>query len=146
MADISALVVQDDAAERARTVGALSRSCEPERIANVASGADAIDYLLGRGQHADRAGARVPQFLLVDLPTEAGVKLLESVRAEPRTAGLPVIALLDHALRADHDAWYGAGTNSIVGKTPDDELLSRKLRCLHDYWTTVNVAHRTSRI
>ncbi len=146
MVDISALVVQADAAERARTVGALSHSCDPARIGNVGSVADAVDFLLGRGRHADRAGARVPQFLLVDLPTEAGVQLLDAVRAEPRISGLPVIALLDHALRNEHDAWYRAGANSIVGKTPDDEQLSQKLRRLHDYWTTVNVAQRSSRI
>lgn len=146
MVDVSVLVVQSQAAERARTVGALSRHCEPARIGNVGSVADAIDYLQGRGRHSDRAGARLPQFLLVDLPADEGVRLLDAVRAEPRTAGLPVIALLDQASRAEHDQWYGAGANSIVGKTPDDEELQQKLRRLHEYWTTVNVAQRSSRI
>lgn len=146
MGDISVLVVQADAAERARTVGVLSQHCEPARIGNVGSAADALDYLLARGAHADRAGARLPQFLLVDLPTAEGKRLLDTVRAEPRTAGMPVIALLDHAPRAEQDDWYRAGANSVVGKTPDDEELRQKLRRLHEYWTTVNVAPRSSRI
>lgn len=146
MVDITVLVAQPDSAERERTVAALSHSCEPARIATVSGAQEALDYLLGRGLHAHRADARVPQFLLVDLPTDGGVRLLESVRAEPRIAGLPVIALLDHGQRAEHGDWYGAGANSIVGKTADDEELRRKLRCLHDYWTTVNLAKRTSRI
>lgn len=146
MVDISVLVVQAEAAERARTVGALSRVCEPTRIGNVGSAGEALEYLLGHGRHADRAGARVPQFLLVDLPTAAGVQLLGAIRGEPRIAGLPVIALLEHALRSEHDAWYGAGANSIIGKTPDDEQLGQKLRRLYEYWTTVNVAPRSSRI
>ncbi|WBY01138.1 hypothetical protein PE066_16970 [Ramlibacter tataouinensis] len=146
MVDITVLVVQSGAAERARTVGALSLSCEPARIGNVGGVEEAVDFLLGRGTHADRAGARVPQFLLVDLPTAAGVRLLDAVRAEPPIAGLPVIALLDQGLRAEHDDWYRAGANSIVGKTVDDEELGQKLRRLHEYWTTVNVAARISRI
>ncbi|HYD75065.1 hypothetical protein [Ramlibacter sp.] len=146
MVDISVLVVQADAEQRARTVRLLGQCCDPARIAGVGGAGAAIDYLLARGDHADRAGARVPQFLLVDLPVAEGVRLLDAVRAEPRISGLPVIALLEPALRAEQDQWYGAGANSVVGQTPDDDELRLKLQRLHDYWTTVNLAKRSSRI
>lgn len=146
MVDISVLVVQPDPAQRARTVRLLAQCCDPARIADVGSAAGAIDYLLARGEHAARAGARVPQFLLVDLPAGDGSRLLDAVRAEPRIAGLPVIALLDRAPRAEQDEWYRAGANSVVGQTPDDDELRLKLRRLYDYWTTVNMARRSSRI
>lgn len=146
MADMTVLVVQADAAQRSRTLRLLAQCCEPTRMAGVGAAAEAIDFLLERGEHAGRAGARVPQFLLVDLPVAEGVRLLDEVRAEPRISGLPVIALLDPALRAEQDEWYRAGANSVVGQTPDDNELLLKLRRLHEYWTTVNVAKRSSRI
>lgn len=146
MVDTTVLVVQADAAQRARTLRLLAPCCELARMAGVGAAAEALDFLLARGEHAGRAGARVPQFLLADLPVAEGVRLLDEVRAEPRISGLPVIVLLDPASRAEKDQWYRAGANSVVGLTPDDDELLLKLRRLYEYWTTVNVAKRSSRI
>lgn len=143
MADPVVIVLQPDPVERARTVEALARCCDRERIGEAADEGQVAAML---GMVPGHKPVRTPRVLLVDLPLEPGAKLLQDVRGHASTAGLPVIALVTGGDRALQDAWYRCGANSVVARTPDDEELGRKMRRLFDYWTTVNVANRPSRI
>ena len=51
MTDIAILVVDDNPDHRELTVLALRECCDAPRIATADDGADALDYLLGRGAH-----------------------------------------------------------------------------------------------
>lgn len=142
--DVTLLLIQPDGPERSRTLAALANG-PAAHIATAASAAEALDFLFGRGRHAARANARQPQLLLVDLPLQEGLGLLEKVRVEPATSGLPVIVLLEPGGRGSQDAWYRAGANSVVLKSADDEEMRRKMQRLREFWVGVNVANRSSR-
>src|SRR5207302_4166065 len=61
----------------------------------VRDGEEALDYLFARRAYADRDPADLPLVILLDLklPKLSGIDVLRAIRAEPRTARLPVVIL-----------------------------------------------------
>jgi len=143
MADLIVLLVQPDAAERARTLAALAQCCDPAGVHAAGSPEEAEAVL---GLHAPPNGVRAPALVLLDLPPEQGVPLLGRIRSHPRTGGVPVVAIAAAADRRLQDAWYRGGANSVVGLARDEAELLQKMRRLVSYWTTVNVTNRPSRV
>ena len=142
MLELAVLLLQPDAVERGRCQAALAACCGAERVAAVASVAEAVQAL----GLAGGAAAKLPRLLLVDLPAEEGLPLMARLRSHPATAGIPVVALLAGTDRRLQEAWYRAGANSVVGHTRDDRELAEKMRRVVAYWTTVNLANRASRL
>ena len=61
----------------------------------VRDGAEAVDYLFGTGAYADRDVTQQLAVILLDLklPKLSGLEVLQRVRADSRTATLPVVIL-----------------------------------------------------
>ena len=64
------------------------------------------------------AGAHLPQLILMDvqLPGMDGVAALRRLKAEPRTASIPVIALTALAMQNDRERFLGAGFDGYLVK------------------------------
>jgi len=64
-----------------------------------------------------------PQVVLLDisLPEMDGTEVLRRLRAEPATAGLPVIALTAHAMAGDREKYLELGFDGYVSKPILDE-------------------------
>jgi CheY-like chemotaxis protein len=64
-----------------------------------------------------------PDLVLLDisLPEMDGTEVLQRLRAEEATAGLPVIALTAHAMSGDRDRYLAQGFNEYVSKPIVDE-------------------------
>lgn len=147
MKEAAILIVQADPQQRARIVDALADCGDAQRLLAVDGAPAALDYLLGRGEHGRRDIRRQPRLVLVGLDGPAGLELLQAIRAGERSRAVPVIWLGPRAAaRADQDAWYRTGGNSVVSRTDDDAELRRKLRQIHEFWLTVNEPDRDSRV
>lgn len=59
-----------------------------------------------------------PSFILLDLsmPVMDGWEMLKAIRANPRTASIPVIALTAHAMAGDRERVIEAGFNGYIAK------------------------------
>ena len=75
-----------------------------------------------------------PALVIVDvrLPGQDGLTLTRQLKAEPRTASIPVVALTAHASLADRDAALGAGCIAWMTKPLNTRLLASTLLGLLD--------------
>ena len=75
-----------------------------------------------------------PALMIVDvrLPGLDGLTLTRQLKADPRTASIPVLALTAHASLADRDAALEAGCVAWMTKPLDTRLLARTLFGLLD--------------
>jgi len=64
-----------------------------------------------------------PDLILLDisLPGMDGYAVLGAIRANPRLANLPVVALTAHAMTGDRDKIIASGFNDYISKPIDDE-------------------------
>lgn len=91
-------------------------------------GAEALDYLYGRGSHE---GREMPHLVLLDLsmPRKGGLEVLEEVKTDPDLQHLPIVVLTSSDRPEDIRAAYELGANSYVTK-------SRGLSGVAEFWTT----------
>jgi two-component system response regulator len=140
------LLVEDNPDDVALTRRAFSRS----RIANplmvVSDGAEALEYLFARGAHADRAHAPLPALVLLDLklPKVDGLEVLRAVRADRRTAVIPIVVLTSSVEDQDVLRSYSLGVNSYIRKPVDFDQFVEAVRHLGLYWLVLNVAPEPS--
>ena len=67
------------------------------------------------------AGAHLPDLVLMDvqLPDFDGVEALARLRADDRTASIPVMAVTAQAMRGDRERFLAAGFDAYVAKPVD---------------------------
>lgn len=75
------------------------------------------------------AVAEMPQVVLMDmsLPVLDGWEAARRMKADPRTAGIPIIALTAHAMTADRERALAAGCDDFDTKPVDIERLTGKI-------------------
>jgi two-component system response regulator len=133
------LVVEDSADDEALMVRALRRASIAMQIVVVRDGAEALHYLLPECE-AHR-GPR-PRVVLSDLklPKLNGLELLRRLRADARTATLPVVLFSSSAQDADLQQAYAIGANSYIRKPVDSQLFADIVRQIGEYWLELNEA------
>ena len=106
----------------------------------VGDGEEAIAYLSGEGQFADRERFPKPFLLLLDLkmPAADGFEVLRWVRAEPETKRLLVVVLTSSNLQADVDRAYDMGANSYLVKPVSFDEMVNMIQRFEAYWTEIN--------
>lgn len=84
----------------------------------VKNGQEAMDYLSGEGQYADRSRFPLPCLIILDLqmPRRTGIDVLEWLRAQPDLRCLPVIIHSGSSQESDVDKLYQRGANAFVVK------------------------------
>ncbi len=91
----------------------------------VATGYRALGATSG-GEAIDLAAEHAPDLVLMDiqLPDVDGIEALRRLRADERTATIPVLAVTAQAMRGDRDRFLAAGFDGYVSKPVDvGELL-----------------------
>jgi len=70
-----------------------------------------------------------PAVILMDvqLPGEDGLSLTQRLKADPRTAAIPVIALTAHAMKGDQEAAEEAGCDAYISKPIDTRTLGAQV-------------------
>jgi two-component system, cell cycle response regulator DivK len=81
------------------------------RVLEATSGEEAVELAL----------ADEPQFVLMDvqLPGIDGVEALRRIRTNPRTTGVPVLALTAQAMAGDRERFLTAGFDGYLSKPVD---------------------------
>ena len=139
--EVEILYVEDDAADIELTLAAMRRNKMANVIHIARDGGEALDFLLCRGQHADRAFL-TPKLVLLDLklPKVDGLEMLRAIRNDPRTELVPVVMLTSSKEQSDMIDSYKLHVNSYVQKPVDFEKFQQIVRQLGFYWLIVNQA------
>ena len=106
MAGVQILIVEDN-----------EKNMKLFRDVLMASGHRTLEATTG-GQAVELATAHSPDLVLMDiqLPDIGGVEALGRLRADERTASLPVVALTAQAMDGDRERFLAAGFNGYVSK------------------------------
>ncbi len=146
MNDHAILLVEDNPDDEALTLRALRKNNIANEIVVARDGAEALDFLFGRGQFADRDASIQPQVILLDLklPKLNGIEVLKQLRADVRTRLLPVVILTSSVEERDLVAGYVHGANSYIRKPVDFNQFSEAVRQLGLYWLVLNQSPPTN--
>jgi two-component system response regulator len=134
------LLVEDNPDDEELTLRALAKCGISNRVVVCRDGADALNYIFGRGNYEGRNPADFPAITLLDLklPKVDGLTVLERVRADKRTRLMPVAILTSSNLEEDLIRGYQLGANSYVRKPVKYELFVEVIHQLGLYWLVLN--------
>ena len=133
------LVVEDDPNDLfflKRAFAGLQTNCVMQAVGD---GAEAIDYLRGVDDYADRERFPVPALILMDLkmPRIDGFEFLAWLRREEELRMIPVVVLSSSNLPHDVRRAYELGANSFIVKLQDHTELPQMLQTLASYWLEI---------
>jgi two-component system response regulator len=137
---VDILLVEDNPRDVELTERAI-RHCLTFNTLHVSpDGADALDFVFGRGAHAHRRGAPLPRVILLDLklPRLGGLEVLDALRADELTRSIPVVVVTSSRQDADIRSAYAKGANSYVVKPVEFEALMEAIGRIGTYWLSVN--------
>lgn len=142
MRDKVILLVEDNPDDEALTRRALTRNNIRNELVVARDGVEALDYLFGTGVHAGRDTTTQPEVVLLDLklPRVDGLEVLRRMRADARTALLPVVILTSSREEQDLVAGYSLGANSYIRKPVDFTQFTTAVGQLGLYWLVLNEA------
>ncbi|HVM48481.1 MAG TPA: response regulator [Candidatus Acidoferrum sp.] len=114
---------------------ALKRSGLPCVLMAVSDGAEAIDYLSGNGDFADRARHPLPCLVLLDLkmPRKTGFEVLSWMRQQEQFARLPVIIYTSSGGEDDRERARALGATEYTVKKADVGDMAEWLRGVIHY-------------
>jgi two-component system response regulator len=140
MKDKIILLVEDSPDDEELTLRALKKNNIRNDVVVAHDGAEALDYLFGRGAHEGRDTSVLPQVVLLDLklPKIDGLAVLRAIRGDARTKRLPVVILTSSKEERDLLDGYEVGANSYVRKPVDFTAFAEAVRHLGLYWLVLN--------
>jgi len=133
------LLAEDNPNDVELTLTALRTNHVVNDIVVVRDGAEALDYLYERGQHAGRKPGR-PGLILLDLkmPKVDGLEVLRHVRADAALRTVPVVVLTSSREEQDLVQSYDSGVNAYVVKPVDFVAFIEAVKTLGAFWAIVN--------
>ena len=133
MKDKVILLVEDNPDDEELALRALRRNKVLNEIAVARDGRQALDYLLDESKP-------LPALVLLDwkLPKVSGLEVLQQLRANGRTAILPIVILTTSQEEQDLLDGYRSGCNSFIRKPVDFVQFTEAMRQLQMYWLVLN--------
>lgn len=136
------LLVEDNPDDEELTRRAIRKNNILNDLVVARDGAEALDFLLGTGAHTGRNTNNMPTVVLLDLklPKIDGLEVLHRMRADQRSALVPVVILTSSREEQDIVSSYKLGCNSYIRKPVDFDQFIESVRQLGLYWLVLNTA------
>ncbi len=137
---VDILLVEDQPHDAELALRALKKLNLDERVSLVRDGAGALDFIFGRGNHANRDLDDAPRLILLDLklPKMSGIDVLRALKSDENPRHIPIIVLTSSGEACDVDACYNLGANSYVVKPVDFAQFTETVQQIGTYWLNTN--------
>ncbi|MEJ8818783.1 response regulator [Lacibacter sp. H407] len=138
--EVEILLVEDNMSDAELTIRALNKAKIANNILHLKDGAEALDYLFGKGAYAERDLTKVPKVILLDIkmPKVNGIEVLRQLKASEHTKVIPVVIMTSSAEEKDIISSYQLGVNSYVVKPVGFEDFAKAVGELGLYWMLLN--------
>ncbi len=134
--NVEILFVEDSEDDATLTIRALTKSGFTNKLHHVKDGAEALDFIYGKGLYASRNLKVNPKLILLDLkmPKVSGIQVLEKVKSDPNLRSIPVVILTSSKEDPDVAKCYALGANSYIVKPVDSDSFFRAIKEIGLYW------------
>jgi CheY-like chemotaxis protein len=124
------LLVEDDQNDAFFLKRALNKARRDSPLQILTDGQQAINFLQGHLEFADRTIYPIPSIILLDLklPYFSGFQVLEQIKARPDLVGIPVFILTSSAEERDRRRALELGAAGYFVKPPTPEMLVEILK------------------
>jgi CheY-like chemotaxis protein len=127
---LTLLLAEDDEGHAELTRLNMSRAGVVNEIIHVLNGQEALDYVRHEGAHMDRKRSSLVILLDINMPRLDGIETLRQLKADPKTAVIPVIMLTTTDDPRDVERCYQLGCNVYITKPLEYEQFCEALRRL----------------
>ena len=134
------LLVEDDENDVFLMKRAFAKTSLPAEVRVAEDGREALRYLRGEGEYADREHHPLPRLTLLDLnlPYVHGLEVLKQIREERHLRKLVVVVLTSSLADSDIERAYHLGANSYLTKPNALEGFMELAELTSQYWLNKN--------
>ncbi len=134
------VLVEDNPNDAEITIRSLKKHHLANKLLWLKDGVEALDYLFGRNQYADRNVNNLPRVIFLDLklPKVDGTEVLEEIRKNEITKKIPVVVLTSSKEEQDVMKTYDLGVNSYIVKPVEFENFAKAIAEVGFYWLITN--------
>lgn len=141
------LLVDDNQDDYEATVRSLKKNHFMNPVQWCKNGQQALDYIYKQGEFANDPSVVRPDLVLLDLnmPGVDGRTVLEKVKGDPKTRGIPIVVLTTSGDNKDVEHSYRIGASTYIQKPVSFEGLTEAIRTMKDYWFGVALLPNTDK-
>ena len=134
------LLVEDEEAHAEIVRRNFKASRIASRLIHVANGEAALDYLYQRNEFSDPVTSPRPGIILLDLrlPKVDGMEVLQTIKADPKLAAIPVVILSTSHTEMDMAKAYENHVNSYLVKPTNFAQFNQLMETFNFYWLAWN--------
>jgi len=138
--EIEILLIEDNQSDAEMTIRALRKSNIANKIIHLEDGFEALEFIFGTGEYANRNISNLPKVILLDLkmPRMDGIEVLLKIKGDERTKKIPVVVLTSSKEDPDIQTCYDLGVNAYVVKPVEIEAFSKAIFDLGLFWLLIN--------
>ncbi|CAN0394613.1 unnamed protein product [Phaeothamnion confervicola] len=135
------LLVEDTRMDIELTLDAFRERRLNNKVHVAPGGQQALDYLFGRGEFADREAHPLPDLILLDLkmPVVDGHEVLRQIKQVEHLKRIPVVVLSSSKEEGDLAMCYDNGANSYLVKPVSFDGFLEVVQQVDSYWLSLNV-------
>ena len=138
--ELEIILVEDNANDIELILRAFKRNDFKNKVTVLRDGAEAIEYILGKGKFAENNTQDIAKVVFLDLrlPKVDGLDVLKAIKTDEKMKVIPVVVLTSSNAEKDIAESYRLGANSYLVKPLDFEKFTRLASVAQSYWLMVN--------
>ena len=131
---VDILLVEDNINDAELTIRELKKSNMANNLIHLKDGEQTLDFLFSQD------GQQLPKLILLDInmPKINGIEVLQKIKSDPATSGIPVVILTSSKEDPDIKKCYALGVNSYIIKPVNFESFREAIKNLGFYWILLN--------